>query len=146
MDIVDATYPPPEGDFTTNIDHDERVVTVDYDDVMPPRIAAWRPVLGCVQLPSGAKTDDIALMPSVGPDISVPNYDELDSILECLIEDDLSINEVIEKGFSEKIVSKVKDLLHLSEYKRYQACPGPKISRRPFALGRRIPVVNHWRD
>ncbi|MAK61876.1 MAG: hypothetical protein CMK09_12955 [Ponticaulis sp.] len=78
MDIVDATYPPPEGDFTTNIDHDERVVTVDYDDVMPPRIAAWRPVLGCVQLPSGAKTDDIALMPSVGPDISVPNYDELD--------------------------------------------------------------------
>ena len=77
---------------------------------------------------------------------SLPSYDELDSILECLIEDDLSINEVIEKGFSEKIVSKVKDLLHLSEYKRYQACPGPKISRRPFALGRRIPVVNHWRD
>ena len=77
---------------------------------------------------------------------SLPSYDELDSILECLIEDDLSINEVIEKGFSEKIVLKVKDLLHLSEYKRYQACPGPKISRRPFALGRRIPVVNHWRD
>ena len=77
---------------------------------------------------------------------SLPSYDELDSILECLIEEDLSINEVIEKGFSEKIVSKVKDLLHLSEYKRYQACPGPKISRRPFALGRRIPVVNHWRD
>ena len=77
---------------------------------------------------------------------SLPSYDELDSILECLIEDDLSINEVIQKGFSEKIVSKVKDLLHLSEYKRYQACPGPKISRRPFALGRRIPVVNHWRD
>ena len=48
--------------------------------------------------------------------------------------------------YCEKIVSKVTDLLHLSEYKRYQACPGPKISRRPFALGRRIPVVNHWRD
>ena len=77
---------------------------------------------------------------------SLPSYDELDSILEYLIEDDLSINEVIEKGFSEKIVLKVKELLHLSEYKRYQACPGPKISRRPFALGRRIPVVNHWRD
>ncbi len=77
---------------------------------------------------------------------SLPNYDELDSILESLIEDDLSVNEVIEKGFSEKIVLKVKDLLHLSEYKRYQACPGPKISKRPFALGRRIPIVNHWKD
>ena len=77
---------------------------------------------------------------------SLPSYDELDSILEHLIEDDFSVNEVIEKGFSEKIVLKVKDLLYLSEYKRYQACPGPKISRRPFALGRRIPVVNHWRD
>ena len=77
---------------------------------------------------------------------SLPSYDELDTILEHLIEDDLSINEVIEKGFSEKIVLKVKELLRLSEYKRYQACPGPKISRRPFALGRRFPVVNHWRD
>ena len=77
---------------------------------------------------------------------SLPSYDELDIILEHLIEDDLAVNEVIKKGFLEKTVVKVKDLLYLSEYKRYQACPGPKISRRPFALGRRIPVVNHWRD
>ena len=77
---------------------------------------------------------------------SLPSYDELDTILEHLIEDDLPVNEVIQKGFSEKIVVKVRDLLYLSEYKRYQACPGPKISRRPFALGRRIPLVNHWRN
>ena len=77
---------------------------------------------------------------------SLPSYDELDIILEHLIEDDLAVNEVIKKGFLEKTVVKVKDLLYLSEYKRYQACPGPKISRRPFALGRRFPVVNHWRD
>ena len=77
---------------------------------------------------------------------SLPSYDELATILEHLIEDDLSINEVIEKGFSEKIVLKVKELLRLSEYKRNQACPGPKISSRPFSLGRRIPIVNHWRN
>ena len=77
---------------------------------------------------------------------SLPSYDELDSILEFLIEEDLAVHEVVEKGFLEKTVVKVKDLLYLSEYKRYQACPGPKISRRPFALGRRVPVVNHWRD
>ena len=77
---------------------------------------------------------------------SLPSYAELDVILEHLIEDDLGVNEVIKKGFSEKTVVKVKDLLYLSEYKRYQACLGPKISRKPFALGRRIPVVNHWRD
>ena len=77
---------------------------------------------------------------------SLPSYDELDVILEHLIEDDLAVSEVIKKGFLEKTVVKVKDLLYLSEYKRYQACLGPKISRKPFALGRRIPVVNHWRD
>ena len=77
---------------------------------------------------------------------SLPSYDELDTILEYLIEDDLAVNEVVKKGFLEKTVVKVKDLLYLSEYKRYQACPGPKITRRPFALGRRIPVVNNWRD
>ena len=77
---------------------------------------------------------------------SLPSYDELDSILEFLVEEDLAVHEVVEKGFLEKTVVKVKDLLYLSEYKRYQACPGPKISRRPFALGRRVPVVNHWRD
>ncbi|MDC3075909.1 NAD+ synthase [Paracoccaceae bacterium] len=76
---------------------------------------------------------------------SLPSYDELDMILEHLIEDDLGVNEVIKKGHLEKTVVKVKDLLNLSEYKRYQACLGPKISRRPFSLGRRMPVVNHWR-
>ena len=77
---------------------------------------------------------------------SLPSYDELDTILEYLIEDDLAVQEVIKKGFLEKTVVNVKNLLYLSEYKRYQACPGPKISRRPFSLGRRIPIVNHWRD
>merc|ERR1711991_896531 len=77
---------------------------------------------------------------------SLPSYDELDMILEHLIEDDLGVNEIIEKGYFEKTVVKVKDLLYLSEYKRYQACLGPKISRRPFSLGRRMPVVNHWRE
>ena len=77
---------------------------------------------------------------------SLPSYDELDMILEHLIEDDLGVKEVIKKGYLEKTVVKVKDLLYLSEYKRYQACLGPKISRRPFSLGRRIPVVNHWRE
>jgi NAD+ synthase len=77
---------------------------------------------------------------------SLPKYDELDAILEYLIEDDLGVQQIIDKGFLEKTVVKVRDLLYLSEYKRYQACPGPKISRRPFALGRRYPLVNHWRD
>ena len=77
---------------------------------------------------------------------SLPSYDELDTILEHLIENDLGVHEIIQKGHSKKTVVKVKDLLYLSEYKRYQACPGPKISRKPFALGRRVPIVNHWRD
>lgn len=78
MDMIDATYPAPEGNFVTEINHDDRYVSVSYDAVMPPRIAAWRPVLGCVQLPTGADLSDIEKMPKVAEEIRPPNLDNLD--------------------------------------------------------------------
>ena len=59
---------------------------------------------------------------------------------------DLSVKEVVRKGFAEDTVLKVEKLIYASEYKRYQSAPGTKISRKPFALGRRYPLVNQWRD
>jgi CubicO group peptidase (beta-lactamase class C family) len=46
--------------------------------VMPPRIVAWRPVLGCAQLPIGATEEAIQHLPQVGKDVQRPNYDSLD--------------------------------------------------------------------
>ena len=77
---------------------------------------------------------------------SLPDYRELDSILENLIEGDLSVKELIHKGFKKDLVLRVQELIYRSEYKRYQSAPGTKISKRPFALGRRYPLVNQWRD
>ena len=77
---------------------------------------------------------------------SLPDYGELDSILENLIEGDLSVKELIHKGFKKDLVLRVQELIYRSEYKRYQSAPGTKISKRPFALGRRYPLVNQWRD
>ena len=44
----------------TNIDLRRKIVSIKYSDVMPPRIVAWRPVLGCAQLPIGATEEAIA--------------------------------------------------------------------------------------
>ena len=58
----------------------------------------------------------------------------------------MSVKELINKGFKRDVVLRVQEMIYSSEYKRYQSAPGTKISKRPFALGRRYPLVNQWRD
>jgi CubicO group peptidase (beta-lactamase class C family) len=57
------------------IDVDQRKVRVAFAPDMPPRIAAWRPVLGCTQLPIGATADRIETLPHVADDVRVPDLD-----------------------------------------------------------------------
>ena len=79
-------------------------------------------------------------------DQSLPPYDELDSILAGLIDDDLSVKELVDRGFEKRIVQEIENLVYLSEYKRFQAAPGPNLTDRAFWLGRRYPLVQRWRD
>lgn len=76
---------------------------------------------------------------------SLPPYDILDSILTGLIEDDLGIQDVIEKGFEAETVKKIARLLDLAEYKRRQSAPGPKITTRAFGRDRRYPITNGYK-
>ena len=62
----------------TTIDGDRKIVSIKYSHVMPPRIAAWRPVLGCAQLPIGATEEAIRSLPHVAPDVVRPNLDARD--------------------------------------------------------------------
>jgi CubicO group peptidase (beta-lactamase class C family) len=62
----------------TDIDYARKIVSIKYSDVMPPRIVAWRPVLGCVQLPTGATEDALKYVPQVPAGISRPNFDNRD--------------------------------------------------------------------
>jgi CubicO group peptidase (beta-lactamase class C family) len=59
----------------TDIDYARKIVSVKYSDVMPPRIVAWRPVLGCVQLPIGATEDALRFVPQVAANVVRPNFD-----------------------------------------------------------------------
>ena len=77
---------------------------------------------------------------------SLPPYDILDGILECLVEREMSFEETVAKGFDPATVKRVEQLLYISEYKRRQAPPGVKISSRNFGRDRRYPITNAFRD
>jgi NAD+ synthase len=77
---------------------------------------------------------------------SLPPYDVLDDILECLVEGEMRVAEVAARGHDIEIVRKVERLLYLAEYKRRQAAPGVKITRRNFGRDRRYPITNKFRD
>ncbi len=77
---------------------------------------------------------------------SLPPYDALDDILECLVEHDKSVAEVVGRGHDRETVTKIERLLYIAEYKRRQAAPGVKITRRNFGRDRRYPITNRFRD
>src|SRR5579875_563034 len=75
----------------------------------------------------------------------LPSYAELDGILECLIEREMRPDEIVAKGFARETVMKVWRMLDRAEYKRRQAPPGVKITRRAFGRERRYPITNHFK-
>lgn len=62
-------------DVPTLIDREKKTVAVHYASDMEPRIAAWRPGLGCTQLPIGASMDMVERLPRMPASVSVPNFD-----------------------------------------------------------------------
>lgn len=77
---------------------------------------------------------------------SLPPYEILDGILECLVEREMSFEEVCAKGYHPATVKRIEHLLYISEYKRRQAPPGVKVSARNFGRDRRYPITNAFRD
>lgn len=77
---------------------------------------------------------------------SLPPYDELDDILNCLVEKEMPVADVVARGHAVETVKKVERLLYLAEYKRRQAAPGVKISSRNFGRDRRYPITNKFRE
>ena len=77
---------------------------------------------------------------------SLPPYEILDGILEALVEGEMSFEQVCTKGYHPATVKRIEQLLYVSEYKRRQAPPGVKISRKNFGRDRRYPITNAFRD
>jgi NAD+ synthase (glutamine-hydrolysing) len=76
---------------------------------------------------------------------SLPPYDVLDPILEAFIEEDLSVDELEARGFDRATVARVLDMVKRNEYKRRQAPPGVRVSRRAFGRDWRYPITNGYR-
>ncbi|PTW45212.1 NAD+ synthase [Rhodovulum kholense] len=100
--------------------------------VIPPRVIEKPP---SAELRADQKDED-----------SLPPYPVLDRILEGLVDEDLSVADLVAEGFDEETVKRVEHLLYVSEYKRFQSAPGARLTPRAFWLDRRYPIVNRWRD
>jgi NAD+ synthase len=86
------------------------------------------------------------LRPDQKDEDSLPPYAMLDQILEGLVEREMGVDEIVAKGFPREVVKRVEHLLYIAEYKRRQAAPGVKITRRNFGRDRRYPITNRFRD
>ena len=82
------------------------------------------------------------LAPDQKDEDSLPPYAVLDPILERYVEWDQSVEEIVAAGFAESDVLRVARLVDINEYKRRQAPPGVKISRRAFGRDRRYPITS----
>ena len=108
--------------------------------------------------PAGALGPDGAIMPEriitkpptaeLKPDQkdqdTLPPYDVLDDILECLIEREMTAEQIVARGHASDTVMRVWRMLDRAEYKRRQAPPGVKTTRRAFGRDRRYPITNSF--
>lgn len=77
---------------------------------------------------------------------SLPPYEVLDGILYRYVDLERSSAEIVAEGFDPTMVARVLELVRRSEWKRRQAAPGPKLSRRAFGRERRYPISSGYSD
>ena len=112
------------------------------------RLASWRNSLGYV-IPERiiTKAPTAELRENQKDQDSLPPYDVLDTILEGLVENEIPVDQIVKAtGYDEALVRRIQHMLYIAEYKRRQAAPGVKITRRNFGRDRRYPITNAFRD
>ncbi len=92
------------------------------------------------------KPPSAELRPDQQDSDSLPPYDVLDAILFMLVDEDKSVAECVAAGYDRTTVKKVEHLIYISEYKRFQSAPGPRLSKKAFWMDRRYPIANRFRD
>lgn len=88
------------------------------------------------------KAPTAELKPDQKDQDTLPEYPVLDDILECLVERDLSLHDIVARGHDAETVNRVWRMLDRAEYKRRQAPPGVKITSRSFGRDRRYPITS----
>jgi len=90
------------------------------------------------------KPPSAELKPDQRDQDTLPPYEILDPILQLYVEEQLSVAEIVTRGFHEKTVRWVQRRVDLNEYKRAQAVPGLKVTSRAFGVGRKMPVAQRF--
>ena len=111
------------------------------------RLAHWRNTQGLV-IPERiiTKAPTAELRENQKDQDSLPPYEVLDDILEGLVEQEQPLADIVARGHDPALVKRIQHMLYLAEYKRRQAAPGVKITRRNFGRDRRYPITNGFRD
>ena len=114
----------------------------DVPKLLVYRLAEWRNARGLV-IPQRVleRPPSAELAPDQKDEDSLPPYPVLDPILERYVELDRSIAQIVAEGFDEATVRRVAALVDRNEYKRRQAPPGVRITRRAFGRDRRYPIT-----
>ncbi|MBT7836430.1 MAG: NAD+ synthase [Rhodospirillaceae bacterium] len=92
------------------------------------------------------KPPSAELRPDQMDEDSLPPYEVLDDILRCLVEEEMAVAEIVDRGHTVETVRRIENLLYLAEYKRRQAPPGVKLTARNFGRDRRYPITNGFRN
>ncbi|NUO76289.1 MAG: NAD+ synthase [Lysobacter sp.] len=111
-------------------------------------LARWRnAVAGAPLIPPGVidRPPSAELRDNQKDQDSLPPYDVLDAILLRHVDQEQSRDEIVAAGFAADTVDRVLRLVRISEWKRHQAAPGPKVSHRAFGRERRYPISNGYR-
>ncbi|HIP81621.1 MAG TPA: NAD+ synthase [Leucothrix mucor] len=117
--------------YRNSIGDDGKNNVKSYKEIIPERV---------ITRPPSAE-----LAPDQIDEDSLPPYDELDSMLRMFIEEFQSVDDIVAQGYDKKTVERVANMVLLNEYKRRQAPPGARISKRAFGKDRRYPITSHYR-
>jgi NAD+ synthase (glutamine-hydrolysing) len=109
-------------------------------------LARWRNRAGEVIPPASIeKPPSAELRPDQADTDSLPEYELLDRVLKAYVEDDLSIDEIVESGVPRQVTERVARLVDVAEYKRRQGPMGIRVTPKAFGKDRRMPVTNRYR-
>ncbi|GAB6197410.1 NAD+ synthase [Lysobacter xanthus] len=111
------------------------------------RLARWRNTVGDAVVPEGVieRPPSAELRENQKDQDSLPPYDVLDGILQRHVDGEQSRDEIVAAAFDAATVDRVLRLVRISEWKRHQAAPGPKMTRRAFGRERRYPISSGYR-
>lgn len=90
------------------------------------------------------KEPSAELRPNQKDSDSLPAYDVLDKILYYYIEEHLGPQQIIQKGFEEDLVKRILRMVNMNEWKRWQAPPVIRLSKKAFGPGRRVPISGKY--